>query len=871
MNRLHFPPFALLLFFSARLFAQISDNFSDGNFTANPAWQGDVANFIVNPDGELQLKAAAEGSSVLAVQGVIPDSAVWELRFQLKFPPSSQNLLRIYLLADQANLAQANGYFLEIGETGSNDAIRMFRQNGAVKTLLATGQAASVATNPNIRLRAQRTRNGAWRLEAGPVGGVSLLQFNTSDAAFGGGPNRFFGFQCIYTTGNKENFSFDDLDIRVYQPDKTPPAPVSAQAENATTLNVVFNEVLDSLSAVKTGNYTIVGLGQPVSAVLLPGKNMVRLTLGQPLGNGSFTLQTNNITDAVGNTSGLQSVNFQYFNLQGVAEFDVLINEIMSDPEPTRGLPDAEWLELYNRSDKFIDLKTLRIDDGGTPQALPTFVMPPKSYATLCSPNAAAALGTAAKNVVVVPAFPSLNNSGETLTLTEAASGLTVDRVPFKLDWHTDKDKKDGGWSLERVNPGTPCIGSANWQSAAQLPGGTPGSANFAFSNAPDTQKPRLLDAYPTDARSIRLTFSEGLDKNDAVNPALYQITPTRAVAAAALNPLDRAVVTLTLGDALQPAAVYALRVVEALRDCSGNGAVSTDTLYLGLPEKPGKKDIVVNEILFNPATGGARYVEFFNRSNKILSWEDLFVANFKESDFVLVGLQRLLLPGRYDVFTTDPDDLKTRFAGIRAADVLPFDLPSLADDAGNIAVYYSKNGETIVLDSFDYQEDYHNALFNDSEREGVALERIRTEEPTNIPANWTSAAPVPTGAPGTPTLPNSQRLSGPDRSADNLIFLPIERLSPDDDGFEDFLDIQYKLPATGYAASVQIFDSEGIPVRRLLRQELAGTEGGLRWDGEAEDGEKARPGIYILFMEIFAPTGETKRVKKAFAVVGRF
>jgi hypothetical protein len=59
--------------------------------------------------------------------------------------------------------------------------------------------------------------------------------------------------------------------------------------------------------------------------------------------------------------------------------------------------------------------------------------------------------------------------------------------------------------------------------------------------------------------------------------------------------------------------------------------------------------------------------------------------------------------------------------------------------------------------------------------------------------------------------------------------------------------------------------------VRRLLRQELAGTEGGLRWDGEAEDGEKARPGIYILFMEIFAPTGETKRVKKAFAVVGRF
>jgi hypothetical protein len=67
------------------------------------------------------------------------------------------------------------------------------------------------------------------------------------------------------------------------------------------------------------------------------------------------------------------------------------------------------------------------------------------------------------------------------------------------------------------------------------------------------------------------------------------------------------------------------------------------------------------------------------------------------------------------------------------------------------------------------------------------------------------------------------------------------------------------------------VFDSDGIPVKRLVRQELIGTEGILRWDGDLDGGGSARPGIYVLFLELFAPDGTTERLKKTVAVAARF
>ncbi|HRI59549.1 MAG TPA: hypothetical protein PK228_07490, partial [Saprospiraceae bacterium] len=264
--------FALLLFsLCPASFSQIADNFSDGNLTQNPSWQGDLDSFKINNNGELQLDASVAGTSRIAVQGNIPDSAVWSLRCRLEFAPSNNNLLRIYLLADQPDLPAANGYFLEIGETGNLDAIRLYRQDAGTKTLLATGQPGMVATNPvDIALRVKRTISGDWEATAAAGGGSFQPQFSVNDASYSGGSNRFFGLQTVYSVSNIARFFFDDLSILPDVPDTQAPVLLSANAVDGATVAAQFDENLDSLSAINPANYNISnGVGQPQSVVLL--------------------------------------------------------------------------------------------------------------------------------------------------------------------------------------------------------------------------------------------------------------------------------------------------------------------------------------------------------------------------------------------------------------------------------------------------------------------------------------------------------------------------------------------------------------------------------------------------------------------------
>jgi hypothetical protein len=136
----------------------------------------------------------------------------------------------------------------------------------------------------------------------------------------------------------------------------------------------------------------------------------------------------------------------------------------------------------------------------------------------------------------------------------------------------------------------------------------------------------------------------------------------------------------------------------------------------------------------------------------------------------------------------------------------------------------------------------------------------------TQSAENWHSAATA-VGY-GTPTYKNSQyHLT---EGLNGEIRLSPEIFSPDNDGQDDFVTLDYHFPAPGYIANITIFNSMGRPVRYLQKNALCGTTGSFHWDGLQEKNQPLAVGVYIIFTEIFNLKGIKKQFKNEIVLARR-
>lgn len=866
--------FTLLLLILSPLFihAQTVDDFTDGDLTANPAWQGDVGNFKVNAAFQLQLMASEAGNSSLYLPVGFTDSTVWELYFHLDFDPSSSNRLKIYLQSNTTNLSAGNGFFLEAGEDGTSDALKFYRQDAGNAKFLAASTPGSVAVAPEVRLKITRKNGITWTIAADFNGGTNFSPlFEVTDANYNSDANGFFGLHCSYTATRKDKFYFDEISVPSPVPDFLPPVLVSAKAISAGEIDVIFDEPLDEISATEPSNFSISnGVGEPAAAFLdANDKMLIHLSLATPLVNlTNYTLTTSNISDLSNNISPSQMTGFSYLELEAASEYDILINEIMADPTPSVTLPQVEFIELFNRSNKVIDLAGFTFSSGGTPQVFPSFHILPGSFVLVCDDTRKDSLA-AYGDVISLPNFPALTNDADELTLKDTG-GKIIHYVNYNVSWYKDVQKAQGGWTLELVNPGSPCESESNWRASASLKGGTPGKPNAVLSAVPDETGPKLVRAFssPDSPDEIRLYFNERLDKNKAENISGYQITPNIGIYSATLLYPSADAVLLELVTPLQKSVIYQVTALDTLADCIGNRLLDSETSSIALPELANPQDLIVNEILFNPETGGYDFIEIYNRSNKIFNLSDLVIGNIQEDiDTVLVKVvnDRLIFPGEYIVLTEKPADILSRYLVKNENALLLNGLPTFNDNEGNVTVFRNDTTGVIIIDAFDYNEKMHYPLLEDVA--GVSLERIDPNRPAQDRFNWHSAAEVASFA--TPTYKNSQFIEYQQVAAD-FFQIPEPTFSPDGDGYNDFMAIFYKTDNPGYTSTVKVFDAEGRPVKTLTNNELLSTEGFLRWDGDTDEDIKAKTGIYIIWIQLFNPDGNGEEYKYAVVLANK-
>ena len=858
--------------------AQLQDDFSDGDLTDSPAWLGDIDRFQVN-GGELQLfHVDPDANNVSTLYLPAPTSlnaeTVWECLVRLEFAPSSSNYAQLFLQASEPDLqADQFGYFLRVGGiSGADDAIELYRQDGAPgnAVLLLSASAGAVGGDPALaRIRVVRSVAGQWDLWADYSGGTDLqLEGSAQDDTYAMGG--YFGCVCRYTSTRSEAFFFDDVLVDPLFMDVTPPTLLSAEALDATTVLVQFDEALDAQVATDPTRYELDGgIGAPASVLADADPSQVRLVLGTALANMTeYTLQTDGISDLSGNMGSVQTTSFTFLALEEALPFDVLINEIMADPSPPLLLPEAEYIELYNRSDKAIELEDWTFTDGGTPHAFPPYVLMPDSFLIVCDPEEAAAFSDRGATLGL-EGFPALNNAGDDLQLYNAFGEL-IHRVPNTDQWYRESDKDEGGWSLELINPAAPCGGAENWRASENLGGGTPGRPNSVLASAPDDSGPTLLTIFPDSPTRLTLTFQEALDPVPASDPSQYLIDGGAVeVIAAEQDPSPSNVVTLTLLDSLEAGRIYFLMIDAGLTDCVGNPIGEELVQTFGLPVQPQPGEILINELLYLPEVGGKDYLELYNASGRLFNIGDLVIGNIVgSSDSIApVTVDRLFFPATYLVLTEDPSDVLARYTVLVPEQVLQNDLPVFPDRSGNVTLYTAgPGGEPLVVDAFDYSDELHNPLLD--ETRGVSLERVDPGSPTQSAANWQSAAAA--SGYGTPTARNSQYLPY-EGGASGAISLPYTTFSPDGDGYRDFLSIDYALDQPGYVATARIYDANGRLVKELASGELLGTEGSFRWEGDRSDGQRARIGIYVAWVEWTNPQiGKVEQTKKACVLARR-
>lgn len=859
LRKMKFWFFAFLSFglLSSPVSGQFSADFADGSLDA---WQGDKANFVVNGSQQLQLSApAGSTSSWLYTPVTYTDSMVWELYFKLDFAPSTSNQLKIYLGASSSDLATASGYFLEIGATGDQDALELKYLNNGTSESVGASVPALVGTEPvELTLRIIRKNDGTWQCYS--LGeAIPELLFSASHNLLPLPALSFFGFSCKYSDTRRDKFYFDDISIQPLLPDVTAPSWVSISVLDEHAVELVFDEPLDQTTATNASNFSL-SPGNTHPDLIELNQPKVKLTWNTAFqSQQAYTLDVVQLKDLSGNVMTTAQKTFTYIRIDNALPYDLLITEIMADPTPVLAMPDAEYIELFNASSSGVfNLSDYILQVGTTQKALPNQLIEAGEYVILCD-EIKAPLFNGTGRIVPITGFPSLTNSGATVILKDLG-GIVLHDVSYTTAWYGDPGKTEGGWSLEMINPLHQCSDMANWSAPVNLTGGTPGSVNTQWITTPDVTGPELVSLFTSASDQIILKFDERLDPLLMENPALYSIQPSLAISAVVLN--DANSVQLTLAEPLQAGVIYQL-LPFATYDCLGNEGLAKDTITFGLTAAAEPGDVLINEIMFNPASGGARFLEIYNASQKFIDLSSLIIGRIRpgQQDLYPTGVNEVIAPGELAVFSPEPTDILSRYQVLAPSRLFDAALPSWDDMSDNVSILSGG----VVLDSLTYSSAWHLPVIAD--QNGVSLERVSAHSPATISSNWHSASSV--SGYGTPTGVNSQNINLGGEAKPPFTVVNTQ-FSPNEDGYKDYLALNFLLESGEEIGSVWIYDLEGREIIRLISNESLGTSAIVQWDGRNEDQVLADMGIYVIFVQLWDAAGNVREYQETCALVKR-
>lgn len=401
---------------------------------------------------------------------------------------SDRGILRDYL----CDTIAASGYLL-LCRSGAVEALSGYGQVSKVKNFLLVDTAAEqvLKTRRGILLdsvyyrkewiRNAKKRRGGHALERifpGQKSEAEVFNWYECQAEQGGTPG---SCNSVYAS----------------PPDRMPPKALSCIAGLPGWIRLEFSEVLYLPDAVTPVHYNLgKGFGFPDS-VRVAGQEIQLYYHGLKT-NRSYQLEVDGIRDLSGNK--LQDTVLHLFLFAFPEWGDILLNEVLYDAVPA----DAEYVELYNNSEKRILLRDLclakqnenlewsvvrKLEDS-------CGVLEPDSLIWICSnPEEICSryVYHEVQNCFVIQSMLQLNNSQGNLAVIRRRDSVVLDQLEYDKTLHDYRLSRTKGIALERVSE------TDRWTSAGgneEEGRGSPGLPNRAQLTPGDTVNPGDEDTW---------------------------------------------------------------------------------------------------------------------------------------------------------------------------------------------------------------------------------------------------------------------------------------------------------------------------------------------------------------------------------------
>ncbi|MEA1882290.1 MAG: lamin tail domain-containing protein [Candidatus Marinimicrobia bacterium] len=498
----------------------------------------------------------------------------------------------------------------------------------------------------------------------------------------------------------------------------------------------------------------------------------------------------------------------------------ILINEFMARPNNDQ----SEFVELV--ADTTLSLRGWSISDNSKrARPLGTDPIASNNYVVIAADSNIVPLTNPQSNLIVLPSFPSLNNSGDAIFIYDM-TGVIVDSLIYDSNsWPVAAEV-----STEKQRPEFVSNNEVYWTTTPDSIVMTPGYPNATMWHNIDGAL--IQDSvshgplYPKQNAPFKIQVGIA---NSGVLPfsgnlsILENGSELTSGNFSTINSRDTALVQIEVPGL--SSGIHPLKI-ELIIDGDENDINNTANDTVKVSYSFGT--ILFNEFLSVPNTGQTEFIEIcFPSSLNVSGW---FISDKSKVKKLLPEI--IVNQDQYLVLAQDSTVYKHIETNVF---VMDDQWPSLNNTSDGIFLYDMTGA---VIDSLFYSENWPLM-------DGRSTEKFRPDYISNDSSRWAISVNPSAMTPG-----KSNSIYYETLAPSGLVELNPNPFSPDGDGVDDRLTIRYQLPYEQAAITINIFDVTGRKIATPYWSRTSAQEGLLYWGGKRSNSDVARIGIYIVKFE---------------------